>query len=174
MKHFLSCCILLTVCFYANAQTDTFPRKAGRVYYEIVDSSFRGMTKGQLYGMSKLWLFDQFQNVNDYLQLDIPEEGLIAGKITLPEALSGAFMSPYDCVFSFVVISKDGKYKAQLYDFRLNNPGNNISYPIEQFLDNPENYKDYKKTFPKLEIKAYGFIRSIEHAMQSVYDVMDF
>jgi hypothetical protein len=171
MKHFLTICILISICSYTQAQTATFPMKAGKVYYEIVDSSKQGYSKAQLYSMSKLWLSNQVFDENSFIQIDIPEAGLIAGRMTMPGSVGFAFQGNYSFSFSFAVISKDGRYKAQLYDFRLTKYE---SYALEYFLEQPKKYEDYKNALPKFEGRAYGFLRSIQHAMESVYDFMDF
>lgn len=117
--------------------------------------------------MSKLWLFDQFAAVDSLIQLDVPEAGMIAGRMTMFDPIR--FKSHvFFCQFSFSIISKDGRYKAQLYDFRL------TGLPLEEILANPEKYQDTKKGLQTLEANAYGFFRSIKHAMESIYNVMDF
>lgn len=176
MKHLLLIGFLVAIYVGTKAQDGSFPMKAGKVHYEIVDSSFRNKTKAQLYSMSKLWLLDQFYEVKSFLEIDNPDDGLIAGRLTLPQYIKITGLPGYKCSFSFVIISKDGKFKAQFYNFQFTYTGTDYeeSFPLEQFLEPAMKEKDNKKALPKLEGQVYGLMRSIQFSMESIYTLMDF
>src|SRR5687768_11342554 len=100
MKHLLPLILVMTMGVGARAQTNPFPMKAGKVFYELVDSSYKGKTKNQLYSLSKLWLLDQFYEAKNLLEIDHPNEGLIAGRITYPYDIRMPGLPPSKCNFS--------------------------------------------------------------------------
>lgn len=155
---FVLAAIIILLSTSAPAQ-DLLPTKDGRVYYEIIDSSVSG-NADQLYNKAKLWFVDAFKDAKEVIQLDDKENKTIVGK--------GLFrynqgVAPYACKFTVKVMTKDNKYRAQIYDFTIEAGTERIPSTGEYYNDN----SSYKKFKEKSRVKINEGVSSLLDGLKS-------
>lgn len=113
------------------SQTGSLMTKEGKIHYEVVDSSIAG-TASEIYDRAKMWFVEAFKSANAVIQLDDKDNMLIIGK--------GHFdfthnLQPYEVWFTVKFNVKDGKYRAQFYNVKVEAGSNDWEVPGEWFIE---------------------------------------
>ena len=169
MKFFLLA-IILFACSPAvmYAQIEKFPEKDGKVYYEMIDSTVKDLSKSQLYNSSKLWVINLWKDKR-IIQLDNPDDGMIVGTASFPFYTKslGAYSS-HQCIFSFHITSKDGKYRMQVYDLIISLHGRQMTAEdLNKYASIPNDRKYIKQVNKDVAELMLNLQSSIHHSNES-------
>lgn len=152
-----------------------FPKKDGEINYSgivVVDN----VTKAELYRRARKWFIDTYKSAKDVLQLEDKENGEVIGKGFFEELWQVTFYAnELTRIYTTVAITvKDGRYKYEIKDFRIqyfvNGYGTIVGYNVDSPLDTwavgyrPENIS---KFFAKVDGHVKDMIASLEKAMKT-------
>lgn len=104
--------IISSTSAYSQTESSIFPlnSETGEIYYsEVIEVN--SMPQSDLFLSAKTWFVDAFKSANDVIQLTDKEEGIIIGKGNTDVEL-GLIQ------FTFKVLTKDGKYKYEVYNIK--------------------------------------------------------
>jgi hypothetical protein len=164
MNAVLPIVLLSLITSATQAQTIELPKKNGRIFYEIVDSTVQGRTKLQLYNASKLWVFNYFKQVEGVIHIDNPDDGMIVGTGTFRfdvKAMIG--FQPNRCFYTFTITAKDNKYRIQVYDLVVATD----SEQKERFpLEDPRPFYKYERYAAGVNSEVERLVASIQYSMQ--------
>lgn len=124
MKTVLWTLILLVTFHFGFTQSDTtqpnniFPLKDNVIFYEVIDSTLKGVSKEQLYMRAKTWVIRTFNYPRAVTEMDDRENGIIMGKGAFDYVTPMVQMSIQrgTIKFTFRITVKDNKYRIQVFD----------------------------------------------------------
>lgn len=139
MKYIL---ILLFVSSNVMAQKDTLitlPMQDGKVFYQkVIEDS--GQTKDQLFIKAKDVFLRSFPSTKDVIQDADKESGIISGKGNFD--LKSAVIR-----FTLRILTKDSKYKVEMFDFYANDYPVEYGYSVAQKKQRGQkSWKDFNNT----------------------------
>jgi hypothetical protein len=156
MKTVLLTLILLTTLHSGFTQSDTtqtdniFPLKDNVIFYEIIDSTLKGVSKEQLYTRAKTWVIRTFNYPRAVTEMDDKENGIIMGKGAFDYVTPMVQMSIQrgTIKYTFKITVRDNKYRFQIFDLLREN-----NSPVSEW------YQENKtKTKRKYIIKQFEII----------------
>lgn len=124
MKTVLLTLILLTTFYCGFTQNDTaqtdniFPLKDNVIFYEVIDSTLKSISKEQLFTRAKTWVIRTFNYPRAVTEMDDKENGIIMGKGAFDYVTPMVQMSIQrgTIKFTFKITVKDNKYRIQIFD----------------------------------------------------------
>lgn len=153
------------------------PLKDGKVTYTNVvqvDST----SKAELYKRAKRWFIETYKSGKDVIQLEDKENGEIVGKGFFKETWTVTFYAGQSInVWQTIKIqTKDGRYKYEIYDFRMKyfvsasqyTSASNVDMPLEDW--NKGRDSNNQKFYPKIDKQVKILIESLEKAMNTPID----
>ncbi|GAB4199695.1 MAG: DUF4468 domain-containing protein [Bacteroidia bacterium] len=87
-------------------------------YTEVVQVD--SVSKNELYNRAKVWFATTYNSVNDVLQIDNKEEGMLIGKAIMkyePNVFTGSEQTKGNIKYTIKIFVKDGRYKYEITDF---------------------------------------------------------
>lgn len=165
---------------FAQESGFSLPTKNGALFYQQV-VTVDSVSKGELFDRGRMWAVDYFNSAKDVIQIADKEAGQITGKgiFTLANTkYSGIVVSIVK--FTFNIQYKDGKYRAQFYDFLITSTsptnGQSVTDPMDSvyyhYLDHQEHRMLFEsKARARLRYAGYlsSFIENIDSAEKSLY-----
>lgn len=121
--------LVLTV---AELKAIPFDPTTGKILYtEVVQAS--GASQAELYARAKLWFADTFKATKAVVQADDKEAGVIQGTAFQEIFVAGGgFVTPVKLWYTIKIALKDGRYKYDINDLRVQNYANQYTpYPGE-------------------------------------------
>ena len=113
------------------ANNIVLPSREGKVFYELVDSSFK-KNKTDVYNSAKLWFAEIFKDSKYVLELQDKDLGELMGKGNFPySAVYNGVTLSSDCFFDIKVSCRENKYRLQIYNISIRLRGSESGTSID-------------------------------------------
>jgi hypothetical protein len=168
-KPFFVILVIFPISLYSQIISELPTNELGAVYYNKV-FKVDSVNKNELFLRSKTFFVNNFKYAKNVIQLEDKEAGVIIGKgykniVSNSEALISANCDVY---FTIKILSKDNKFKVEVYDFYGNTKPsypyfpNGIRIEMSTWFDTLEYYKSNGNPRPAKEKFKTAFIESVE------------
>lgn len=188
MMKSLLCFVILFIHYKGSSQNfieDHFPTKDGRIYYSQVTQVDSSISASDLYLNYKDWLIDAFKSSKSVIELDDKESKVIVVRSYLQKEQIVNVLLNYTynrkIWFTMKVETKDGRYRASIYDVRnevdvdMQNSPIHIDQEIEttfRLMELPEKEKQRTKIIEstnvfckELDLDFRNILAALEKAM---------